>query len=270
MDDSDGELGGFVGELGTPLAEAILSMELSQVERARLVRRLEKLIEYASNYGMEGNLHIATQAAKFGWDDIPQEMEPHQKTAHKVDKGDFLDDWEDEDWDEEDDIELHEWRGPAVPGFDDLTEARLNVLDRQGRTEEYLALCKKEKRHLRYTLKLCDLKQVAEAVKYARKYLTTADESLQVAQCLRELRLVVEAIEMGEHGLALNGPKTGLGEWLGSMEEAQGRTKQALTAWLAAFGEHSSLETYKTIKSSDRDRLGTLKPAGDGKTSQIV
>lgn len=247
IDDSDGELGGFEGELGTPLAEAILSMELSQVERARLVRRLEKLIDYAGDYGMEGNLHIAVQAAKVGWDDIPKEMEPLRRTAYQVDEDDEPDDW-DEDWNEEDDYELPEWSGLAVSGFDDLTEAKLNVLDRQGRIEEYLALCKKEERHLRYALKLCDLKQTVEVVKYAKKHLTTADESLQVAQRLRESRLVAEAIEIGEHGLSLNGSKIGLGEWLGPVEEAQGRTKQALAAWLAAFGEHPSLETYKTIK----------------------
>jgi len=247
IDDSDGELGGFVGELGAPLAEAILSMELSQVERDRLVRRLEKLIDYAGNYGMEGNLHIAVQAAKYGWDNIPKEMEPLRRTAYKVDEDEEPDDW-DEDWDEEDEFDHREWGFPAVSGFDDITEARLNVLERQDRTEEYLALCKKEKRHLRYALKLCDLKQVAEAVKYTRKNLNSAEEVLQVAQRLRESRLVVEAIEVGEHGLKLNGSKAGLGEWLGPVEEAQGRTKQALSAWLAAFGEHPSLETYKTIK----------------------
>ncbi len=45
IDDSNGELGGFVGDLGTPLAEAILSMGFSQVERDRLARRLENLID---------------------------------------------------------------------------------------------------------------------------------------------------------------------------------------------------------------------------------
>ena len=64
IDDSDGELGGFVGELGTSLGEAILSLELNQVERDRLVRRLEKLTDYAGDYGMEGNLHIAVQVAE--------------------------------------------------------------------------------------------------------------------------------------------------------------------------------------------------------------
>jgi len=261
VDDSDGELGGFVSELGAPLAEAILSMALNQVERDRLVRRLEKLIDYAGDYGMEGNLHIAVQAAKFGWDDVPKGMDPVRRTAQKFDEDEEPDDGdEDEEWDEADEFELRERGLPAVPGFDDLTEAKLNVLDRQDRVEEYLTLCKKEGRHLRYALKLCDLKQVTEAVKYARKHLTTAEESLQVAQRLRESRLVVEAIEVGEHGLKLKGSKAGLGEWLGPVEEAQGRTKQALSAWSAAFGEHPALETYKTIKRLAGSDWGRLRP----------
>jgi hypothetical protein len=85
-------------------------------------------------------------------------------------------------------------------------------------------------------------------VKYARKRLRLADEARQVALRLRELRLVAEAIEVGEHGLKLEGPKAGLGEWLGPIEEAQGRTEEALAAWLAVFPEKPSLKIYKTIK----------------------
>ncbi len=261
IDDSDGELGGFVGDMGTSLAEAILSMELNQVEQDRLVRRLEKLIDYAGDYGMEGNLDIAVQAAKYGWGDIPEKRNPLQRTTHQVAGDDELDDWDnDEDWDEEDEFELRELGFPVVSELDGLTEAKLNVLDRQGRTEEYLALCKKEDRHLRYALKLCNLKRTVEAVKYAKKHLTAAEESLQVARCLRESRLVAEAIEIGEHGLKLKGQKAGLGEWLGSVEEAQGQTKQALSAWLAAFGEHPLLETYKTIKRLAGSGWKSLQP----------
>ena len=258
VDDSNGELGGYVGELGTLLAEAILSMELSQVERAKLTGRLEKLIKYAGDYGMEGNLHIAVQAAKFGWDDIPEETAPLRRTVSTVDENDEWD--EDDDWDEEVAYELHEWDWPAVAGFGEITEAKLNVLDRQGRTEDYLALCKKEKRHLRYALKLCDLRQVTVAVKYAKKHLASVEEIWQVARRLRESRLVAEAIEIGELGLKLKGPKAGLGEWLGSVEEAQGRTKQALAAWLAALSEQPSLETYKTIKRLAESGWGRLRP----------
>lgn len=188
-----------MGDLGTPLAEAILSMDLSQVERDRLVRRLEKLIDYAGDYGMEGNLDIAVQAAKYGWDDAPK-----GKASLRGDGSVF---YEDEDWDEDNEYEFRERGFPVDSGFDDLTEAKLNVLDRQGQTEEYLALCKQEGRHLRYTLKLCDLKQTAEAVKYAKKNLTTAEETLEVARRLRESRLVTEAIEIGERGLKRKGQR---------------------------------------------------------------
>jgi uncharacterized Zn finger protein len=243
------------------LAEAILSLELSPVERTKLTGRLEKLIRYAGDYGMEGNLDIAVQAAKFGWDDIPEETTPLRRTAYKANEDDEWDDAnEDRDWGEEDAYELRDWGWPAVARFADVTEAKLNVLDRQGRTEEYLTLCKKEGRHLRYALKLCDLKQVTDTVKYARKHLTSAEEIRQVAQRLRESRQVAEAIEIGEHGLKLTGPKAGLGEWLGPVEEAQGRTKQALAAWLAAFPEHPSLETYKTIKRLAGSGWGRLRP----------
>jgi uncharacterized Zn finger protein len=71
---------------------------------------------------------------------------------------------------------------------------------------------------------------------------------------------VAEAIEVGERGLKLKGPKAGLGEWLGPVEEAQGRTKQALAAWLAAFPEEPSLETYKTIKRLAGSGWGRLRP----------
>jgi uncharacterized Zn finger protein len=261
IDDSNGELGGYVGDLGTALAEAILSLELSPVERTKLTGRLEKLIRYAGDYGMEGNLDIAVQAAKFGWDDIPEETTPLRRTAYKANEDDEWDDAnEDEDWGEEDAYELRDWGWPAVARFADVTEAKLNVLDRQGRTGEYLTLCKKEGRHLRYALKLCDLKQVTDTVKYARKHLTSAEEIRQVAQRLRESRQVAEAIEIGEHGLKLKGPKAGLGEWLGPVEEAQGRTKQALAAWLAAFPEQPSLETYKTIKRLAESGWRRLRP----------
>ncbi len=255
VDDSNGELGGYVGELGTPLAEAILSLDLSQVERSKLTGRLEKLIKYASDYGMEGNLHIAVQAAKYGWDEVPKEVAVFRTPGYQVDEEDEWDDWDEEDVDEE-----YEWSRPIIAGLADLTEAKLNVLDRQGRMEEYLALCQKEKRHLRYTLKLCDLKQVADAVKYAKKHLALADEACQVGQRLRESRKVAEAIEVGEHGLKLKGSKEGLGEWLGPVEEAQGRTKQALAAWLAALPEHPSLETYKTIKRLAESGWARLRP----------
>ena len=50
IDDSDGYLGGFMNGLGQPLAEVILSLGMSAVERAKLVQQLKKLDKHLSDY----------------------------------------------------------------------------------------------------------------------------------------------------------------------------------------------------------------------------
>jgi uncharacterized Zn finger protein len=44
------------------------------------------------------------------------------------------------------------------------------------------------------------------------------------------------------------------------VEEAQGRTEQALAAWLAVFAERPSLEIYKTIQRLAGPGWGRLRP----------
>jgi uncharacterized Zn finger protein len=261
LDDSNGELGGFVGELGQPLAEVILSLDLSAVERTKLAGTLTKLVDFAASYGMDDNLHIAIQAAKHGWDDLPSGTTPKRRAAYEDEYDDESedDDWEDEDEEGEDEHDAGDRGWPGSPPLGDLTEARLNVLNRQGRTDEYLALCQKANRHLRYALKLCELKRLPEAMKYARKQLEFADEAQQMAEQLRASKHIDEALEIGERGLKLKGSKVRLGEWLGPVEEAQGRNKQALEVWLAAFPENPSLEKYKTIKQLAESRWAKLR-----------
>jgi uncharacterized Zn finger protein len=261
LDDSNGELGGFVSELGQPLAEAILSLELNALERTKLADKLTQLVNYASDYGMEGNLDIAIQAAQYGWNAPPPDARARRPAARESESDDEWVDEAVEDYGWDDEIyDDHDWGLPTASAFGDLTEAKLNVLDRQGRSEEYLSLCQEAGRHLRYALKLCDLKRVPEAVKYAKKHLKLADEAQQMAERLRTLRHVSEALEIGERGLKLKGPKAGLGQWLGPVEEAQARTQQALTAWLAAFPEEPSLEMYKTLKRLGKSRWNKLWP----------
>jgi uncharacterized Zn finger protein len=142
----------------------------------------------------------------------------------------------------------------------DLIEAKLNVLQRQNRVDEYLALCQAAGRHLRYALKLCELDRVVEAVKFARTRLTTTSEALQLAQQLRTLNQLTEALAIGERGLKLDGNKRSLAEWLAPIEEAQGRKPQALKAWLAAFNENPTLETYQTIQQLAGPKWTTLRP----------
>jgi uncharacterized Zn finger protein len=251
IDDSDGYFSGYMGSLGEPIAEVILSLDMSAVEREKLIQKLEKQSKYLADYGMEGGLDLAIQAATSGWGETRATDEESKSTvSHRAVRRRAVDDEEEENEEyaeDRDDEESYddEW-GARTTG--DLTEAKLNVLKRQGRADEYLALCKKTGRHLRYALMLCDLKRVPEAITYAKKHLASASDAYQMAERLRELGDVAEAISMGERGLKLAGSQVRLGEWLGPIEEAQGRTKQAVQAWLAAFPEHPTLAAYETLK----------------------
>lgn len=264
IDDSDAEMGGFVSELGLPLAEAILSLGLSEVERERLANKLTKIAGYLSDYGMDDTIDLAIQAAQHGWEEVAADGRNRpSRRIHAFGLDDETGDWEEEEYGGESPgrgTEAYRDWEPSHGLLGDLTEAKLNVLDRQGRTEEYLALCRKAKRHLRYALKLCDLDRVPEAMKHAKKHLASADEALKLAERLRECKQIGEAIAIGEHGLKLKGPKARIGEWLSPVEEAQGRTRQALEAWLAAFSENPSLDVYKTMERLAASRWAKLQP----------
>jgi uncharacterized Zn finger protein len=249
-------LGDFLSGVGETLAEVILSLDLNEEERDDLASDLDELHDKLSDYGIEG-LSVAIAAAEHGWGDVP-----HEESARRAGK-----ETEDKDeWDDEDELayEADEFdQFDASWSHDDpaqaLVRAKLNVLERQGRTREYLALCVKEGEHLRYALKLCEIDRLSEAISYGLKHLTAAAEALIFAQRLRESSHLDEAIKVGERGLKLAGRKAALGEWLGPVEEARGRGPQALEAWLAAFSEKPSLLIYQTIKRLAGSRWGRLK-----------
>src|SRR2546421_10107871 len=147
VDDSNGELGDFFTGVGETLAEVILSLDLNEEEREDLASDLDELHDKLSDYGIEG-LRVAIAAAEHGWSEMPRE-ESARRDAEET---------EDEDeWDDDDELafeadELGQFG--ETWSHDDpaqaLTRAKLNVLERQGRTDDYLALCVKEGEHLHY------------------------------------------------------------------------------------------------------------------------
>ena len=251
IDDSNGELGDFLNNLGATLAEVILSLDLDKDEREDLLSDLDDLHDRLSDYGVEG-LGVAILAARHGWEGLPG----------SVRRGETRSRYEDVDGDDaeadEDEWYASGW-APEDP-VQSLTRAKLNVLERQGRTDEYLALCLRAGEHLRYTLKLLSLGRMPKAVSHALKHLTDAGEALTLAQPLRDSGHLDEAIRVGERGLRLKGHKASLGRWLGAIEEAQGRAKQALEAWLAAFRETPSLDLWRTLKRLAGRGWSKLKP----------
>jgi len=225
FDDSDGALGGFFGELALPLVEAILSADLSKAERRSLFKELEPVIEELSAYGIDG-LDVILAAVNRGWSD------------------EALNELEDYD-------------------FDDtiLIEAKLNILERQNRVEEYLKLCLEAGEYRRYILKQIKMEEFEKAVDVAWKTLTQASDALVVAKTLREAGHLPDALRLAKKGLELDGSKHDLGVWLGPIEETQGQIDQAIQSYQAAFTSLPSLELYSTLKKLSDVNWDNLRPA---------
>lgn len=202
------ELGDFMNGVGLPLAEAILSVEYNENERAQLAQKLKKWERELSDYGMEEGLELALQAAEYGWNAAPPRRTPNFARGENKDwikdENEFKDD---DEYDDEDEFEIDDadadTRFYVRDTAPDLTEAKLNVLARQNRIEEYLALCQKHNKHLRYARKLIELGRVLEGTNYALERLEFADDALKLAQQLREAKKFHEALAIGEHGLKL-------------------------------------------------------------------
>jgi len=223
FDDSDGELGGFFSELALPLVEAILSADLSKTERRSLFNELEPVVEELSAYGID-DLDVILAALNLGWSE------------------EVLDEQEDYDYDE------------TI-----LIEAKLNILERQNRVEEYLKLCLEAGEYRRYILKQIEVGEFEKAKEVAWKTLTLASEALMVARALRDAGHLPDALRLAEKGLDLDGSKHDLGAWLGLIEETQGQIDKAIKAYQAAFTSLPSLELFNIIKNLSGVNWDNLK-----------
>src|SRR5205085_1404306 len=137
------------------------------------------------------------------------------------------------------------WEGEAPDYADDLTEARLHILQRRGRFQEYLYLAEAEGHTKEYVTMLVRLGRVDEAASYGRKYLATTEEALALAKALYEHGEREQGLQMAEHGLTLEGHKASLAKWLRDEALSMGEQTRALTAAEVAFREEISLENYQ-------------------------
>jgi uncharacterized Zn finger protein len=226
FDDSDGDLGDFFGDLGFAFAEALLSANFSKEERATWADKLTVWQNELDDYGIDDGFNVAIAAAVQGWDYAPLQR---AMQGHIAEQG--------------------AWEDKAPWYADELAVVRLNVLERQGRTEEYLHLAEAEGQTARYVTMLVKLGRGQEAVAYGLKYLGATDEALALAQALREHDLHQEAMQIAEHGLTLHGHTHTLARWLRDFAAGTGQAKLALQAARAAFTSFPSLADYQAAQS---------------------
>jgi uncharacterized Zn finger protein len=226
--DYDGDLACVIQDIGMPLAESILSADLDAKERETLANSMEEIYDNLDETIEESELAVVLLALEHGWDELP-------------DPDTEWDEYEEEDW----------------MDFDALQNARLNVLERQGRADEFLKLAEKANPR-RYVLKLLKLDCVDDAIT-ACENLSSVSEMLDVAKKLCEAGRLDAAISLAERGLNINNdPSTAA--WLAPLEESQGRTDMALRAYRIAFEAQPSIERYRHLKRLAGPGWDTLRP----------
>jgi uncharacterized Zn finger protein len=237
LDDSDGEASGVFADLGALWTEAILAADLTAAEGRAWAERLTSWQVEVDDYGVDEAFDSAQQAALERWDDPQLQRILRGQTAGV---------------------------GAARPPSGDartLAEARLRVLQRRGRTQEYLNLAAATGRRTHYAMMLVHAGRIAEAVDYGLAELTETDEALALAQTLRQAGAAPEALAIAEHGLHLEGQRAPLARWLRDGAAAAGQPDRALEAALVAARESPNLPDYRAVQALAGERWPELRAA---------
>jgi uncharacterized Zn finger protein len=210
--DDEGELGGLIESLDAWWAEAVLSPDVTPDEREAWVPKLRVWNEFFADSDYDASLKMAVTAAEQGWEYPP---------LVRVLQGEIT--------------EKGAWAGEAPYYADELAEARLSVLERQGRFQEYLYLAEAEGQTERFLTMLVRVGRVAQAVEEGREYLTEPQQVLVLAKALHEHGDHEEALQLAEHGLELKPPSGVHGGWVA--DEAETDREEDEEEWEEAAEE---------------------------------
>ncbi len=218
LDDSDGSASGFFQDLGPIWTEALLSADLSSKERKAWANKLKTWQQEIDDYGVEEVFETAQQAARRGWDDpgLQRMLQGSENTSR-------------------------------VGEESEITVARLAILERRGRLQEYLYLARAQGQHEAYVTMLVRLGRTQEAAAYGRAYLQTAQEALTLAKALYERGERDQGLQMAEGGLQFQGPKAALSTWLREAAAVMGDRTRALRAAEVAFREELTFANYLRV-----------------------
>ncbi|NKQ35442.1 MAG: SWIM zinc finger domain-containing protein [Chloroflexi bacterium] len=221
-------------DLAVALAEVLLSLDLPPEEREEWLDQIE-----GWNDELGGGLEAAETAVSQWWDYPP---------LVKAMQGNIT--------------EQGAWEGEAPWYADNLADARLRILARQGRQSEYINLALAEGKTREAAQMMVRAGRIEEAVNNAKSYLVYPSEILQVAQTLVEAGAADKGIELAQHGLTIprNEGKTELAHWLRQQAEASGQLALALQAAQTAFTAGHALEDYQEVERLAGEQWPQIKP----------
>ncbi|MGD2179071.1 MAG: SWIM zinc finger family protein [Anaerolineae bacterium] len=236
LDDSDGYAGGFFSDLGEVWTDACLVADLSPDEREQWAQKLAQWQDEVSDYGLDGVFDAAQDAILHGWDHPP---------LQRVLEGEIT--------------RLGAWEDEAPWYADDLAVARLRVLERQERYQEYLYLAEAEGQMEPYVTMLARLGRVEEAVDEGLKVLYEPGQLLSLAKVLREQGELAAALRVAEHGLTADGYKGDLASWLCDLADGMGESERALEAAIVAFRASPSMSAYQRVEELAGERWTEIR-----------
>jgi len=239
-DASEESIGQAAESLDFLLAECLLSQPLSPAERRGWEKRLDAWAEGAMR------LAITELALETWWDDPWLQAALQGQIAGPVSEtaaDDLAEEIEEDS--EEDDEEDDEQYDVQV-----LTPVWLSILERAGRTHEFLNLALAAGEIVPYLLKLIAIGAVEQAVAAALARPLNAAASLSVAKALAEQQRRPEALAVAAHGLAApTFHATGeLAAWLAPLAEQAGERELALRAARIAFLNRLTLADYQVVE----------------------
>ncbi len=237
-------------ELAVLLAEALLSQDLSPEEREDWLLTVEGWDEEI--VGVE-----VVRTALEQWWDYPPLVAVLQ--GHITEKG--------------------AWEGEPPDFADELALARLRILERQGRFQEYLYLAEAEGQLGLYVNMLARTGQVERAVEEARTCLVAPAEFLSLAQTLAAQGHTAAALKVAADGLErdTSWSRYELARWTVEQAERAGDAALALRAAEIAFLSRLELEDYRLAQRvagarwpEVRERLlGRLEAVSDDRAVPI-
>ncbi len=224
-------------ELGAAWAEAILTADLTRAERREWAEQFATWQDDLRHYGLEVGFAMARVAAEQGWD---------TPAIQRVFRGEIS--------------RTGIWEGEPPDFADELARMRLEILERQGRDQEYLYLAEAEGQIAHYLIKLARLGRTAQAVDEGLRYLTTANDALMLAKALQERGELRAALRIAQHGLTLAEPRAELAAWLSGLAERMGRHDVALRAAELSFRSAPSPEMWERLEALAGENWPALQP----------
>lgn len=221
--------------LGAVLAEVLLTLDLEPGEQ---VEWLDQIADWEDGLG---DLEIAVTAVEQGWSYPPLAA---AMQGNITEKG--------------------AWEGEAPYYADELALARLHVLARQGRTQEYINLAEAEGQiELAVNMRV-QSGDIEKAITDAKAYIMNPQAILTLAEILTDKGEVVASFEVAEFGLNLEEKwgygKVELARWTREQAATAGKNELALKAAQVAFTSSYALDDYKAVQQLAGDQWQTTKP----------